>query len=358
MDDQRDWDVRRIRHVVLDVVAFSRKDRSADDQVMIICAVNNIIRNALNELKVREEDHVLLPTGDGICICLLVKKDTPEALHLTFATMVLQEVKRYNRSQGTSIARQFDVRIGLNEHHDCVIKDINGNVNIAGYGINLCQRIMNVGNGNNILLGRKAYEVLPEAYRNAIRFAHYMFTGKHAVPVEVYQFVDGEVDGLNTEHPADLMPYEEVPEPPSMAGEHSSRFLLSAADHKGSDEAVEVPVIDPSVLYFTLAHPEEDQAYILYFHFRTSLNEKGWIGFSSDARPDRIWTGDERTEVVSHDQGPGQEMNIKDLIRKRWPEFHGEATDITRLRLKGDDHNRNKVTVSVKITVPDHSWVH
>ena len=52
----------------------------------------------------------------------------------------------------------------MNEHHDCVIKDINGNVNIAGYGINLCQRIMNVCNGNNILLGRKAYEVLPEEF--------------------------------------------------------------------------------------------------------------------------------------------------------------------------------------------------
>lgn len=340
MDEHKDWYVRRIRHVLLDVVAFSRKDRTADDQVMIIRALNNIVR---------EEDHILLPTGDGMCICLLVNDDAPDGRHLAFALQVHHGVRRYSAAIGRQVARRFEVRIGLNEHHDCVVKDINGNVNIAGYGINLCQRIMNVCSGSQVILGRKAYESLPAAQRRAARFRPYTFMEKHGEPVEVYQLVDSSVRGLDRAHPVELLPHPtSLPVVPLMRSS-SLRSTLTATDQKDADVTVEVPLTDRSVLDYRLTERPPGQAYAFGFHFRTSLNEKGWIGFSSGARPDRIWNGSERTDTAIGASGPGQEIPIRAIIRERWPELNGEPIEITRLRLSRAQASPGSVRVAVRI---------
>lgn len=349
MDDRKDWYVRRIRHVLLDVVAFSRKDRTADDQVMIIRALNNIVREALHAMHVREEDHILLPTGDGMCICLLVNDDGPDGRHLAFALQVHHGVRRYSAAIGRQVARRFEVRIGLNEHHDCVVKDINGNVNIAGYGINLCQRIMNVCSASQVILGRKAYESLPTAQRSATRFRPYTFMEKHGEAVEVYQLVDRTVRGLDREHPADLLPPPaSLPVAPVMRSQ-SLRSTLTATDQEDADVMVEVPLTDRSVLHYTLTERPPGQAYAFGFHFRTSLNEKGWIGFSSGARPDRIWNGSERTDAATGAHGPGHEIPLHAIIHERWPELNGDPIEITRLRLSRLQALPGSVRVAVRI---------
>lgn len=352
MEEHKDWYVRRVRHVLLDVVAFSRKDRTADDQVMIIRTLNNIVREALCAMRVREEEHILLPTGDGMCICLLVNNDDPDGRHLAFALQVHQAVQRHAHAAGRREARSFEVRIGLNEHHDCVVKDINGNVNIAGYGINLCQRIMNVCEGGNVLLGRKAYDSLPQALKDAAHFRPCTFVEKHGEVVEVFQLVDAAVKGLNRKLPSELRPNKGgvIVAPPVRS--RDLRSVLTAVDPKGVNKIVDVPITEDSMLRYTCSDAVDGQGFVLGIHFRTSLNEKGWMGISVGPRPERIWSGSERTIAATGEQGPDHDLPIQALIRERWPELVGEPIELTRLRLTRNEPGSTPLRVSVHIHAP------
>ena len=76
-----------IQYIFLDVVQFTRSDRTVEDMVSIIQALNQIVTDVLDERQLVQDDVILLPTGDGMCIGLLNQHD--EDTHLEIAQSLL-----------------------------------------------------------------------------------------------------------------------------------------------------------------------------------------------------------------------------------------------------------------------------
>ncbi|MBK9275533.1 MAG: hypothetical protein IPM49_13485 [Flavobacteriales bacterium] len=345
--EQKDWQVRHMRYVFMDIVQFT-KGRTSDDQVVVVRALNNIVRRALLDLDVREEDQILLPTGDGMCVCLYSNESSPNDLHLRLAVRILGGVKEFSHSNDPLPQHGFIIRIGVDDHNDCIIKDINGNVNVAGVGISRCQRIMDKARGGNVLLSRKAYESLPDEQRASGHFSRWSFKTKHQDVLEAYVYTDPNVLGLNTAVPDDLSAIHDDQSVPAPL-EEDFAFAIPTSGFTARDSFTQVEIGSDSTIEFVMSRLEPNQAYVFYFHFRTDLNEQGWIGFCTPPKYGRFWTDAERTDVITANKGPNREMSIWWLVKERWPEFKGKPVEINRLRIRGDDDNKSIVQVNVDL---------
>jgi len=343
--EQKDWQVRHLRYVFMDVVQFT-KGRTSDDQVVVVRALNNIVRRALLDLEVREEDQILLPTGDGMCVCLYSNESSPIDLHLRLAERILGGVQEFSDSNDPLPQHGFKIRIGVDEHNDCIIKDINGNVNVAGVGISRCQRIMDKASGGNVLLSRKAYESLPDEQKASGHFSRWSFKTKHQDVLEAYVYADSKVSGLNTAVPDGL---SAVHDDQSVTAplEEDCAFAIPTSGFTARDITKPLEIGSDSMIEFVMGKLEPGQAYVFYFHFRTDLNEQGWIGFCTPHKYGRFYTDAERTDVITPNKGPNREMSIWWLVKERWPEFNGKPVEINRLRIRGDDDNLSVVQVNV-----------
>ena len=184
------------KYVFLDIVSYSY-GRTVEAQSDVIDAINKIVKESLQSLKIEEKNRILIPTGDGICIALL-DITNPFDIHVQLALKILELLNKYNKNQKDSM-RQFKVRIGINENTDNFITDINNHRNVAGAGITEAQRIMDQAEGGNIFLGRTVYNHLCNRERYINKFKGYTTTVKRGVKLEVYQFIDPALEYLNSE---------------------------------------------------------------------------------------------------------------------------------------------------------------
>ena len=194
----------RVQYVFLDIVNFT-KQRSVEAQSDIIDALNAIVREAIKDAEVPRGRQILLPTGDGMAICLLDVRDLDA--HMRVALSVLRRISAY-RSSTPDAARRFRVRIGVNENVDNVVLDINRRRNVAGAGISIAQRIMSNADADQILISQSVYDVLRqrEVYMSAFR--SFTAKDKHGASIPVYQLlVEGE-PGLNAGIPSAFAPKE------------------------------------------------------------------------------------------------------------------------------------------------------
>ncbi|HPC03418.1 MAG TPA: adenylate/guanylate cyclase domain-containing protein [Syntrophales bacterium] len=199
-----------IKYIYLDIVGFT-KNRSVEAQSDLIIKLNSIIRRTIEEFGIGKEERIFIPTGDGICIALLVEPSAPYDIHLKIALSVLQLIQDHNESMPEK-KRQFQVRIGINQNVDNLVTDINDNRNVAGSGVNMAQRIMNTASGNQILVGQTVYEQLQarEKYMNSFR--EFRALAKHDHSFTVYQYRDNNAKGLNNEIP-DAFSQKKIEEP-------------------------------------------------------------------------------------------------------------------------------------------------
>ena len=109
-------------------------------------------------------------------------------------------LKEYNAGVEDQ-SRRFEIRIGINANIDNLVTDINGNQNIAGYGINTAQRVMSNADGNQILVGQSVFDILRarEAYMKSFR--SYSAVTKHGEMLGVHQLIDDTHEGLNVDVP-------------------------------------------------------------------------------------------------------------------------------------------------------------
>ncbi len=142
-------------YIFLDVVAFTLKREAF--QIKIIEHLNKIVRDSVKDHGVHESQRVFLPTGDGICIVLINIIEEP-AIDLRIARDILRRIETYNAS--STDEGRFEVRIGLNDNVDILIADINNRQNLAGEGINIASRIMNLADGSQILVSGRAFDRL------------------------------------------------------------------------------------------------------------------------------------------------------------------------------------------------------
>ncbi|MCW5604322.1 MAG: PEGA domain-containing protein [Burkholderiales bacterium] len=123
--------------VFIDIAGYSKK--SVAEQLQIKERLNALLAQAL--AGVPAKDRIILDTGDGAAISFL--GDPEEALFLRIA------LRDTLRDDGT-----LQLRTGINLGPVRLVRDINGQPNIIGDGINVAQRIMSFAGINQVFVSR------------------------------------------------------------------------------------------------------------------------------------------------------------------------------------------------------------
>jgi class 3 adenylate cyclase len=159
--------------VFLDIVEYSTKPVA--EQLLLKQAFNKLLSASLENVPTR--DRVVLDTGDGAGITFL--GDPEDAL---FVAMSLRAAARAEATGAIAI------RIGINLGPVRLVKDINGQMNIIGDGINVAQRIMSFAQSGQLLVSRSFYEVVSCLSLDYASLFSYVGarTDKHVREHEVY----------------------------------------------------------------------------------------------------------------------------------------------------------------------------
>src|SRR5258706_1452651 len=157
----------------LDIVEYSKKPVA--EQLQIKQPFTAALARALEPVAPR--DRIILDTGDGAAITFM--GDPEDAL---FAAMTVRDG-----------AGAVPVRLGVNLGPVRLVKDLNGQMNIIGDGINVAQRVMSFSRPGQLLVSRSFYEVVSCLSRDYARlFLHEgSRTDKHVRDHEVYSVVGG-----------------------------------------------------------------------------------------------------------------------------------------------------------------------
>jgi class 3 adenylate cyclase len=162
--------------VFVDLVDYSRQ--GVTQQGMLKKHLNEMIGRSL--ANVGESDRLAIDTGDGAALCFF--GDPEDAL---FAAANLREAVATDPGPAGG-----QVRIGINLGPARIVRDLNGNRNIIGDGINVAQRVMGFAAPNQILVSRSFYEVVSHISQEHARLFQYagLHRDKHVREHEVYEF--------------------------------------------------------------------------------------------------------------------------------------------------------------------------
>jgi adenylate cyclase len=141
-----------IGHVLLiDIVGYSKL--LIDDQRELQQHLNQIVRNT-EQFRAAEAANKLvrLPSGDGMALVFFTTPEAPVqcALEISEAWQGKPELR---------------LRMGINTGPVSGVADVNDKSNIAGAGINMAQRVMDLGDAGHILLSKRAAEDLAQYRR-------------------------------------------------------------------------------------------------------------------------------------------------------------------------------------------------
>jgi class 3 adenylate cyclase len=209
--------------VFVDLVAYSQA--AVAQQVGLKRHLNEMIGRVL--ANVAEADRLALDTGDGAALCFF--GDPEDAL---FAAANLRQAIRADPGPGVQ------VRMGINLGPTRLVRDLNGNRNLIGDGINVAQRVMSFAAPNQILVSRSFYEVVSRLSEEYSRLFHYagMHKDKHVREHELYEVHGGGgASGLEEEPaapPAAAAPLAAAPEP-SFPTELLARVTRALTTHLG-----------------------------------------------------------------------------------------------------------------------------
>src|SRR5688500_13058908 len=123
----------------LDIVGYSKK--SVAEQMSMKQVFNDSLAKSLKPIPMSER--IILDTGDGAAVTFLGNPE--DAL---FAGLILQNTNMPD----------VDVRMGINLGPVRVVRDLNGQTNILGDGINVGQRVMSFAEQGQLLVSRSFYE--------------------------------------------------------------------------------------------------------------------------------------------------------------------------------------------------------
>ena len=198
-----------VKYVFFDIVGFS-KIRPIIKQKEAILMLNDAIIKALTEVEDRHPpkrileffklseirlenfakwSKIMLPTGDGMCVCLL---DGDLTAHLELAKNV------FNALEISDPARNISIRVGIHRGGDFLYKDPNGLPNVVGIGINYCQRVMDSCDSNSISVSESEFKhcfANEQGVEDIFHKKRVIF--KHNELADVYQYKDSTVPRLS-----------------------------------------------------------------------------------------------------------------------------------------------------------------
>jgi hypothetical protein len=183
--------------VFLDMVEYSKKPVA--EQIFYKERLNTLLTDAL--AAVAPNDRIILDTGDGAALSFL--GDPEDALYVSLS---LREALEKPQPPGPALK----MRLGINLGPVRLVKDINGQPNIIGDGINVAQRVMGFSEPGQVMVSRSFYEVvscLSEGYGRLFRYEGSR-TDKHVREHEVYtvQATTASLQRTVAENPRDKLP--------------------------------------------------------------------------------------------------------------------------------------------------------
>lgn len=185
--------VRNISAIMIDIVSYSLRNNL--QQRNLIQHLNKETKQILNDIynpTDYDEKIEYIPTGDGMIIILY---DTPTKIPSICAN-IQNRIREYNNRQ-IEEGLKYSIRIGVNYGPVFVYSDIKENLNFAGNGINMVQRITNLGDSGHILFSKEAYDLLIDKANFKNEGKHKI---KHGLELEVYSFCSQEYKFGNPTH--------------------------------------------------------------------------------------------------------------------------------------------------------------
>jgi hypothetical protein len=160
----------------LDIVEYSRK--SVAGQISLKDRFNSYLSAAIRDVPMT--DRIILDTGDGAAINFL--GDVEDALK---AALSLRESLL---AENPNVDPPLLVRMGINLGPVRLVRDINGQPNIVGDGINVAQRVMGFADAAQILVSRSYFDAVSRLSPQYAGMFHYQGsrTDKHVREHEVY----------------------------------------------------------------------------------------------------------------------------------------------------------------------------
>ena len=222
----------------LDIVEYSKK--SVAGQISLKDRFNSYLSEAIRDVPV--SDRIILDTGDGAAVNFLGDVESALTAALRLRDSLLGE--------DPDADPRLLVRIGINLGPVRLVRDINGQPNIVGDGINVAQRVMAFAEAGQILVSRSYYDAVSRLSPEYSGMFHYQGsrTDKHVREHEVYAI------GYAAE-PADAQAPEAAPV------EQAAEVPAAAAPKRGVQYAVIAGlVLLGAGLLITRGHKTEDAA--------------------------------------------------------------------------------------------------
>lgn len=160
----------------LDIVEYSKK--TVSEQIYLKDGFNSILSHAIREVSV--DDRIILDTGDGAAVSFL--GDVEDALKVAL------NVRAGLLNEGLSMSPPLRVRMGINIGPVRLVKDINGQPNIMGDGINVALRVMKFANDGQIFVTRSYFDAVSRLSQDYAKMFHHegLRTDKHVREHEIY----------------------------------------------------------------------------------------------------------------------------------------------------------------------------
>ncbi len=160
----------------LDIVEYSKKPVTG--QISLKDRFNTYLSEAIYDVPVT--DRIILDTGDGAAVNFLGDVESALKAALRLRTSLL--------SEDPYLEPQLLVRIGINLGPVRLVRDINGQPNIVGDGINVAQRVMAFADASQILVSRSYYDAVSRLSAQYTGMFHYQGsrTDKHVREHEIY----------------------------------------------------------------------------------------------------------------------------------------------------------------------------
>lgn len=160
----------------LDIVEYSKK--SVAGQISLKDRFNSYLSEAIRDVPMT--DRIILDTGDGAAINFL--GDVEDALKAALS------LRQSLLNEAPDVDHPLLVRMGINLGPVRLVRDINGQPNIVGDGINVAQRVMGFADVAQILVSRSYYDAVSRLSPQYAGMFHYQGsrTDKHVREHEVY----------------------------------------------------------------------------------------------------------------------------------------------------------------------------
>ena len=178
----------------LDIVEYSKKTVSG--QIALKDCFNSLLSTAIHAVPLN--DRIILDTGDGAAVSFLGDVEDALKVALSFRQGMLVE--------GIKLEPPLRARLGINLGPVRLVKDINGQPNIMGDGINVAQRVMGFANDGQILVSRSYFDAVSRLSPDYVSLFHHegSRTDKHVREHEVYAIgYPGEITAARQKLAAD-----------------------------------------------------------------------------------------------------------------------------------------------------------